>query len=166
MCSSDLNHSPTFGAPGRGLRHSFTFSHHHGDHSQGQQAQRRQGQRRDASDSRGPQRPIPREGRGLLSPSRRDEALVPPAPPQPSLRGEPSGSLARRPRPTRAAALQMVWELLAHPPAPPQPSLRGEPSEPPSHPTRPARSAALQMIRELLGHPPAPEGHAAWIARI
>ena len=51
-------------------------------------------------------------------PSRRDEAPVPPPPPQPSLRGEPSGSLARRPRPTRAAALQMGRELLAHPPTP------------------------------------------------
>ena len=51
-------------------------------------------------------------------PSRRDEAPVPPPPPQPSLRGEPSGSLARRPRPTCAADVQMVRELLAHPPAP------------------------------------------------
>ena len=50
--------------------------------------------------------------------TRRDEAPVPPAPPQPSLRGEPSGSLARRPRPSRAAALQMIRELLAHPPMP------------------------------------------------
>ena len=46
----------------------------------------------------------------------RDEAPVPPPPPQISLRGEPSGSLARRARPTCSTALQMVQELLGHPP--------------------------------------------------
>ena len=51
-------------------------------------------------------------------PSRRDEAPVAPPPPQPSLCGEPSGSLARRACPTRAAALQLIQELLGHPPAP------------------------------------------------
>ena len=51
-------------------------------------------------------------------PSRRDEAPVVPPPPQPSLRGEPSGSLARRARPTHVAALQLIQELLGHPPAP------------------------------------------------
>ena len=49
--------------------------------------------------------------------SRRDEAPAPPPVPQPSLHGEPLGSLARRLRPTCAAALQMVQELLVHPSA-------------------------------------------------
>ena len=50
--------------------------------------------------------------------SQREEVPVPPPPPQPSVRSEPSPSLGCRARPTRSAALQMVWELLGHPPAP------------------------------------------------
>ena len=47
-----------------------------------------------------------------------DEVPVAPPPPQPSLRGEPSGSLARHAHPTRSTTLQMVQDLLGHPPAP------------------------------------------------
>ena len=77
----------------------------------------------DKNNAEPPRTPASSDGRSHAEdeasshPSQRDKASVPPPPPQPSLRGEPSRSLARRARPTRSASLQMVQELLGHPPA-------------------------------------------------
>ena len=65
------NHSPTFGEPGRGLRHSFTFSRRHGCHSQRPPGRRRQQQQhRDSAQPRGTPTARPRP-RTKLPPTRR-----------------------------------------------------------------------------------------------